>query len=104
MSIEIITEARYIPSGTRVCKPTGEKEYTLWVRGVPVYDVPGCDKKIFMLEEFFVIQSLTSMNVISPHTKLKILCGDISYARHILDGIENTVEERREKLKTVIVR
>lgn len=91
MNLAIIVEARHIPSGTRVYKPTGTKEYVLWVKGVPAYDVPNCDKKTFLLADHYVIQSISSINVISPDTLLKILCDDISYARHVLDIIEDNL-------------
>jgi len=80
-----------------VRKPTGDKDYVLWVGGVPVYDVPGSDKKILVFPDLYVLQSVSGLSVITPDTKLKICCDGVECARFILNSIEE-VEKGLDKL------
>lgn len=74
MKVTIILQARYIPDGTTVRKPTGENEYVFRTNGVPVYTYLGKTEKNQrrILEGSLVLQSHKDISICAPGHHLAI--------------------------------
>lgn len=95
MKTTIILQARHIPDGTTVRKPTGENEFVFRSNGVPVYTYLGKTEKNQrrILEGSLVLQSHKDISICAPEHHLAIDFETADGAIAFLEAIDDDDEE-----------